>query len=113
GWQELLKRAGVASAAEFNLEQIWAAKTAMAAVDLLLHSASRSSFEFPDKPALSELPEPIEAIYYYHATLADARISFAARMWIGRTTDTTYPYRSTSAEMLDVSPHVEDIEAYG
>ena len=40
GWHELLRRAGVSSTAEFNLEQIWAARSAVAAVDILLHSAS-------------------------------------------------------------------------
>jgi hypothetical protein len=112
GWQELLNRAGVSSTAEFNLEQIWAANSAIAAVDILLHSARSSSFEFPESPSLSGLPEPIEALHCNHASLADASISFAARVSISRTTDPTYRYRSTSAEMLDVRARVDDLEAY-
>jgi len=56
--------AGVSSTAELNLEQISAAESATAAVDILLHSARSSSFEFPESPSLSQMLDPIEAIYY-------------------------------------------------
>ncbi|HEY6923187.1 MAG TPA: hypothetical protein VI653_06960 [Steroidobacteraceae bacterium] len=113
GWQRLLEMAGVSSTAEFNLEQIWAADGANVAVDVLLNSARTSSFEAPDSPSLSQLPDQFEALYYDSAILGDASISFAARITIERTTDPVSRYRSTSAEILDVRPQVEDIKEYG
>lgn len=112
GWQRLLEMAGISSTAEFNLEQIWAASSAIAAVDILLHSARSSSFEFPESHSLSQIPDPIEAIYYNHAELADASISLAARVIISRIGDPQFPYRSTSAEMLDIRPRVDNLQAY-
>ena len=104
--------AGVKSSADFCVENIWTASAAISTVDSLIYSARDSYFEFQnlsDDLTDSEVP----ALYFNEAKLADAGISYSARVTLRRTNDPLWRYRSTTVEALDVRPLVDDLEAYG
>lgn len=112
GWERLLSMAGVKSSADFGVEDIWTASAAISTVDSLVYSARDSYFEFQNLS--NELTDPeVVALYFNEAKLADAAISYSARVTLRRTNDPLWRYRSTTIEALDVRPLVNDLEAYG
>lgn len=112
GWQRLLCMAGVKSSADFSVEDIWTASAAISTVDSLVYSARDSYFEFQN---LSDdlTDSEVVALYFNEAKLADAGISYSARVALRRTNDPLWQYRSTTIEALDVRPLVDDLGAYG
>jgi hypothetical protein len=112
GWQRLLNTAGVESIAEFTLDHIQCAVSANVVVELLINSAHTTSIVFAENEAMSPLADQTDVIYYNNAALADAAISFTARLSIIRTHDPVSPYRAASAQILDVRAQVENLEEY-
>ena len=79
----------------------------------MLRGSGRSYFELPGLPTDDPRETSLEALYFNSATLADAAISFSAKVTLHRTPDPVWHYRSGSVELLDVRPAVEDLDEYG
>lgn len=112
-WQELLDLAGLTSKSEFTLQEIFDAESAISGAYILRGSSGDSYFELPDLPIDTPCETTFEALYFNSATLADAAITFSARVTLHRTSDEKWRYRSGIVEPLDVRPAVEDLDEYG
>ncbi|MFL6605751.1 MAG: hypothetical protein ACJ8R9_31115 [Steroidobacteraceae bacterium] len=112
GWQQLLSMAGVVSNADFSLEEIWAARQAVIAVDVMVNPASTCYFEFQTLGESNLGGSTVHALYFNSGKLADAAVSYCAKVTFQRTTDSVWQYRSTAFEPLDVRPVIEDMEEY-
>jgi hypothetical protein len=113
-WQELLNLAGLRSKSEFTLGEIFDAESALSGAYVLRGSSVDSYFELPDLPTDNPCETTsFEALYFNSATLADATITFSAKVALHRTSDPKWRYRSGSVEPLDVRPAVEDLDEYG
>jgi hypothetical protein len=113
GWQELLNVAGLTSRSEFTLGDIFDAGSAIFAVDMLRGCSRDTYFELPGLPTDNPRETSLQALYFNSATLADAAITFSAKVIFQRTSDQEWQYRSGSVEPLDVRPAVEDLDEYG
>jgi hypothetical protein len=112
GWMQLLTNAGMRSTACFPFHAFWEAKEARLAVDILLNPESEARFEFQSLGIDDAAVSP-EGLYFNSATFAESSITFSAKVFIIKTEDPDWQYRSTRFEALDVRRKVDDLDEYG
>lgn len=112
GWLRLLTNAGMRSTASFTLDAFWEANEARMAVDLLLNPQPEARFEF-QSIEIEEVFPHAEGLYFNIASFADTSIAFSTKVFLVKTDDPDWQYRSTRFEALDVRPKVDDLEEYG
>jgi len=111
GWRQLLAKAGLRSTAKFKIDALWETNEARIAVDVLLNPTPLARFEF--QAVGIDLPKPMEGLYYNSTSFVDTSITFSAKVFFEVTDDSTWRYRSTRFEALDVRPKVGDLDQYG
>ncbi|MCE4283000.1 hypothetical protein LYZ77_21985 [Xanthomonas hortorum pv. vitians] len=112
GWLRLLTKAGMRSTATFPLNAFWEANEARMAVDILLNPQPEARFEF-ESIEIGEVFPPLQGLYFNIASFVDTSIAFSAKIFLVKTEDPDWQYRSTRFEALDVRPEVNDLEEYG
>lgn len=112
GWLRLLTNAGIRSTANIPLNAFWEANGARMAVDILLNPQPEARFEFQSIKTGESSP-PSEGLYFNIASFADTSIAFSAKVFLVKTEDPDWQYRSTRFEALDVRPEVAELEEYG
>jgi hypothetical protein len=100
------------STARFQFDAFWEAKEARMAVDILLNPQSEARFEFQSL-GIEETSPPTEGLYFNSASFAGSSITFSAKVFLTKTEDPDWQYRSTRFEALDVRRKVDDLEEYG
>lgn len=112
GWLRLLTNAGLRSTARFKFDAFWEADEARMAADILLNPRAEARFEFQTLE-IDESSPPPEGLYFNSTSFADTSITFSAKVFLEKTDDPKWQYRSTRFEALDVRPKVDDLEEYG
>ncbi len=112
GWLRLLTNAGLRSTAKFKFDAFWEANEAHMAVDILLNPRSQAHFEFQTLE-IEEPSAPPEGLYFNSTSFAGTSLTYSAKVFLEKTDDPEWRYRSTDFEALDVRPKVEDLEEYG
>jgi len=108
GWREVLALAGISTSQVFNMDDIWAARPAALAVDLLI-GPSRAWFGF-DRADLDVPDGPIEAIYANSASFAGAALTYAVKVTLDVSASHPDEYRSIRFEALDAGPADRDLQ---
>lgn len=112
GWQQLLNSAGVKSITELAMGELWKASSARAIVEMLLNPKPRTRLEIQQIDGMDSAAS-VEALLFGTCRLADAAISYCAKVQLAATHETRWKYRSTAFTLLDIRRAVEDDAVYG
>ncbi len=111
-WREALSLAGVASGAAFLLDDIWKARAAQMALDMMFSREPRARLEF-DMIEGAEGERSLDALYFNSVTFAGSTITFAVKVTLSRESASSTAFVSSRFDMLDIRPGVTDLSAYG
>ena len=82
------------------------------AVGLLLNRKSTAYLEFPHLGEVA-VDHDIDVLYFNSCKLADAGISYSARVTLTATIGAVRTYQSTAFTLLDARPAVGNLDEYG
>lgn len=111
-WRETLSLAGVVPGSTFLLDDIWKARAAKMALDMMFSREPRARFEF-DVIEGAEGEQSLDALYFNSVTFAGSTITFAVKVTLSRESASSMAFASSRFDMLDIRPGVTDLSAYG
>ncbi|MET4212833.1 hypothetical protein [Bradyrhizobium sp. LA2.1] len=99
GWQMLLSKAGVASGVPFNFDEIWTADEAQVAVEMLVNPRPVMRLEF-QRLSDDDGPQSLEALLFRTCSLADATLTYSAKITFEQTDDPVWRTSKRSTFVL-------------
>jgi hypothetical protein len=107
----LLELAGIKSTVTLTIDDLWEARSAHIAADLMLHGGGQAKLAF-DASALGADGQPAKAVMVRGASIAGEAISYAVEVEFGPKDGEPGTYVSRAFRPLEVRRAVRDVNDY-
>lgn len=111
-WQALLEFAGVASTEDILFDEIWEARSAHLAVDIMINPNPTGYIEWKEMNADSEALKS-GVMYFNKACLGKTEISYSALMEVRTSDGEEWKFRTGKVAPFHAGPAVTDLYEYG